>query len=65
MIRRNIEDSIQQAMTDAPIVLLNGARQTGKTTLAYAMWSWKSRVPGAGRTAGGGRNAQPLHFSPD
>lgn len=37
MIRRNIQDSIQQAMTDTPVVLLNGARQTGKTTLAQAM----------------------------
>ena len=34
MIRRNIEDSIRLAMSDTPVVLLNGARQTGKTTLA-------------------------------
>lgn len=36
MIRRHIENSIQMAMTDTPVVLLNGARQTGKTTLAQA-----------------------------
>jgi predicted AAA+ superfamily ATPase len=34
MIRRRIQDSIRRAMSDAPVVLLNGARQTGKTTLA-------------------------------
>lgn len=37
MIRRHIEDSVWRAMTDTPVVLLNGARQTGKTTLAQAM----------------------------
>lgn len=37
MIRRNIEDSIRLAMSDTPVVLLNGARQTGKTTLAQAV----------------------------
>jgi predicted AAA+ superfamily ATPase len=37
MIRRNIEESIQKAMADTPVVLLNGARQTGKTTLAQAI----------------------------
>ena len=37
MIRRNIEASIQQALADTPVVLLNGARQTGKTTLAQAI----------------------------
>jgi len=37
MIRRNIENAIQQAMADTPVVLLNGARQTGKTTLAQAL----------------------------
>lgn len=34
MIRRNILDSVRRAMADTPVVLLNGARQTGKTTLA-------------------------------
>jgi len=37
MIRRNIQDSVRRAMADTPVVLLNGARQTGKTTLAQAM----------------------------
>jgi hypothetical protein len=37
MIRRNIEGAVQQAMSDTPVVLLNGARQTGKTTLAQAV----------------------------
>lgn len=37
MIRRNIQNSIRQAMADTPVVLLNGARQTGKTTLAQEM----------------------------
>ncbi|MBM3881163.1 MAG: ATP-binding protein, partial [Verrucomicrobia bacterium] len=37
MIRRNIEDAIRQALADTPVVLLNGARQTGKTTLAQAL----------------------------
>jgi predicted AAA+ superfamily ATPase len=37
MVTRNIEKSIQAAMADTPVVLLNGARQTGKTTLARAI----------------------------
>ena len=32
MIRRNIEDLIRRAKADTPVVLLTGARQTGKTT---------------------------------
>ena len=34
MYRRNIESELQSAITDTPVVLLNGARQTGKSTLA-------------------------------
>jgi len=34
MFRRNIEDNLRAALKDTPVVLLNGARQTGKTTLA-------------------------------
>ncbi len=34
MIRRNIEDAIHVALSDTPAVLLNGPRQTGKTTLS-------------------------------
>ncbi|MBI3119779.1 MAG: ATP-binding protein [Candidatus Hydrogenedentes bacterium] len=37
MIRRNIENAIHQATADTPAVLLNGARQTGKTTLVKAI----------------------------
>jgi len=37
MIQRNVERAIQSAMADTPVVLLNGARQTGKTTLARAI----------------------------
>lgn len=37
MVTRNIEKSIQSAIADTPVVLLNGARQTGKTTLARAI----------------------------
>jgi hypothetical protein len=39
MIRRHIEESVRRAMTDTPVVLLNGARQTGKTTL------WVAKTP--------------------
>ena len=34
MIQRNIADEIRAALSDTPVVLLNGARQTGKSTLA-------------------------------
>jgi len=37
MIKRTIEHAIRSAMADTPVVRLNGARQTGKTTLARAM----------------------------
>lgn len=33
MYRRNIEQHIKTALKDTPVVFLNGARQTGKTTL--------------------------------
>ena len=33
MIHRNLDHSLLQALSDNPVVLLNGARQTGKTTL--------------------------------
>jgi uncharacterized protein len=32
-IRRNIFSRLAQALTDTPVVLVNGARQTGKSTL--------------------------------
>ena len=34
MYERNIESELQSAIADTPVVLLNGARQTGKSTLA-------------------------------
>ncbi len=34
MYRRNVEAELQAALADTPVVLLNGARQTGKSTLA-------------------------------
>jgi predicted AAA+ superfamily ATPase len=37
MYRRNIENSVRAALTDTPVVLLNGARQTGKSTLAIKL----------------------------
>ena len=37
MVLRHIEDSVHTAMADTPVVLLNGARQTGKTTLARSL----------------------------
>lgn len=33
MYRRNITDSVIEALTDTPVILVNGARQTGKSTL--------------------------------
>ncbi len=33
MYRRNIADSIIEALSDTPVILVNGARQTGKSTL--------------------------------
>ena len=33
MYRRNIKDYLQAVLADTPVVLLHGARQTGKTTL--------------------------------
>ncbi len=37
MLRRNISDRLRTALSDTPVVLLNGARQTGKTTLAHSL----------------------------
>ena len=36
MIQRNIQSDLDAAMADTPVVLINGARQTGKTTLVRA-----------------------------
>jgi hypothetical protein len=37
MLRRNIAVRAEEALGDSPVVLLQGARQTGKTTLARAL----------------------------
>ena len=37
MFRRNIETPVRLALADTPVVLINGARQTGKTTLAQTI----------------------------
>ncbi|MBM4319480.1 MAG: ATP-binding protein, partial [Deltaproteobacteria bacterium] len=37
MIRRNITRTLLAALADTPVVLLHGARQTGKTTLVRAL----------------------------
>ena len=39
MIPRNITESLLAALKDSPVVLLNGARQTGKSTLVQALAS--------------------------
>jgi len=36
VIRRNITDRLLQALADTPVVLINGARQTGKSTLVQS-----------------------------
>ncbi len=40
MIRRSTTRKLEDAWTDTPVVLLAGARQTGKTTLAV---NWAGR----------------------
>lgn len=37
MLRRNIQPCLETALSDRPVVLLHGARQTGKTTLAKSL----------------------------
>ena len=36
MIRRHITDRLLDALADTPVVLVNGARQTGKSTLVQS-----------------------------
>jgi len=36
MIRRNVTDQLLQALADTPVVLVNGARQAGKSTLVQS-----------------------------
>ena len=37
MLHRNVTPELRDALADTPVVLLNGARQTGKSTLARAL----------------------------
>ena len=39
MLTRNLTPAIIEALSDTPVVMLNGARQTGKSTLAKALIS--------------------------
>ena len=41
MFNRNITPNIIKALSDTPVVMLNGARQTGKSTLAQSLLSEK------------------------
>ncbi len=43
MIQRNITPKILEALADSPVVLLNGARQTGKSTLVQ--WLAQDQYP--------------------
>lgn len=43
MIQRHIQTAIHLALADTPVVLLNGARQTGKTTLARELAATSGR----------------------
>src|SRR4029077_15283153 len=36
MIRRHVTDHLLQALADTPVALVNGARQTGKSTLVQS-----------------------------
>lgn len=38
MIRRNIEILLREAVEDTPVLLINGARQAGKSTLVKTMF---------------------------
>jgi len=44
MLRRNLTDNLVQALGDTPVVLVNGARQTGKSTLVQS-----TELPESGR----------------
>ncbi|MEA3411689.1 MAG: AAA family ATPase [Pseudomonadota bacterium] len=44
MYKRNIESELKAALIDTPVVLLNGARQTGKSTLTEG-YARASSVP--------------------
>src|SRR6185295_213027 len=39
MLPRNLTSALREALSDRPVVLLNGARQVGKSTLAQSLTS--------------------------
>ncbi len=41
MLRRNLEPQLKAALADTPVVLVHGARQTGKTTLTQSLTATK------------------------
>ena len=63
MIRRNIETALLQALADTPVVFLNGARQTGKSTLAHVIAGRPGYDVTAGEIVYEGRNL--LDLSPE
>src|SRR5690242_3066589 len=42
MLNRNITENLLLALSDTPVVLLNGARQTGKSTLVQSLTRLKN-----------------------
>lgn len=45
LLPRNLKTTLLEAATDTPVVLVNGARQTGKSTLIKALFSGSSIPP--------------------
>ncbi|MBI4533864.1 MAG: ATP-binding protein [Candidatus Melainabacteria bacterium] len=45
LVPRNLKTALLEAATDTPVVLVNGARQTGKSTLIKALFSGSSNPP--------------------
>ncbi|MFN9280206.1 MAG: ATP-binding protein, partial [Betaproteobacteria bacterium] len=43
MLKRHLEPVLTEALADTPVVLLNGARQTGKSTLVQALAAAQGR----------------------
>ncbi len=37
MLHRHLTEPLRQALSDTPVVLLNGARQVGKSTLVQSL----------------------------
>lgn len=43
MYKRSLTNNLQDGLSDTPVVLLNGARQTGKSTLAENIPGWEGQ----------------------